>query len=243
MSVYTCQDDKVFVLYIADSFAKDVNSGIVRVMVASSLFSYLPSLFHSSFLPSPRTSTTCLSATANPPFHGSMNRPVGSVSLAEPGVSTTEVSSVLSSSSIASSLEKEDRDRLLPRAELDADACRLRGGGFSAGSLCSKTDSVKPGDADSDPRLAKAAGGMRRRKVCRVGEECGVEPECSFGVRIGDVEDKLERLCPRRSLAGIPKRAAAAGRDPRLARMEGGMGAWTGRVGKCASEPRRRALS
>jgi hypothetical protein len=31
---------------------------------------------------------------------------------------------------------------------------------------------------------------------------------------------------------GTPNRAAAAGSDPRLARMEGGIGALTGRVGK-----------
>lgn len=194
--------------------------------------------------PCPRSSMTGFSAATTPFFHGSMNSPVVSVSMAEPGVSTTEVPSVLSSSSIASSLENEDRERLLPRAELDEEACRLRGGGFSTGSLCSRTDSVKPGDADSDPRLAKAVGGIRRRKDdCRVGGECGVGSDCSLGVKRGDDEDKLDRLCPRRSLVGIPKRASAAGRDPRLARIEGGMGAWTGRVGKCASEPRRRTLS
>jgi hypothetical protein len=200
--------------------------------------------FTGTSCPCPRHSMTGSSAATIPPFHGSMNNPVDSVSMAEPGVSTTEVPSVLSSSSVASSLEKEDRERLLPRAELDDEACRLRGGGFSTGSLCSKTDSVKPGDADSDPRLAKAVGGMRRRKDdCRAGGECGVGSECFLGERIGDEEDKLDRLCPRRSLVGIPKRASAAGRDPRLARMEGGMGAWTGRVGKWASDPRRRTLS
>jgi hypothetical protein len=213
--------------------------GVVLVLVSPSSSRNRHS-FTGTSCPCPRNSMTGFSAATIPPFHGSTNNPVVSVSMAEPGVSTTEVPSVLSSSS----LEKEDRERLLPRAELDDEACRLRGGGFSTGSLCSKTDSVKPGDADSDPRLAKAVGGIRRRKDdWRAGGECGVESDGSLGVRRGDDEDKLDRLCPRRSLVGIPKRASAAGRDPRLARIEGGMGAWTGRVGKCASEPRRRTLS
>jgi hypothetical protein len=217
--------------------------GVVVVLVSPSSSRDRHS-FTGTSCPCPRSSMTGFSAATTPFFHGSMNSPVVSVSMAEPGVSTTEVPSVLSSSSIASSLENEDRDRLLPRAELDDEACRLRGGGFSTGSLCSRTDSVKPGDADSDPRLAKAVGGMRRRKDdCRAGGECGEGSKWSLGVRIGDDEDKLDRLCPRRSLVGIPKRASAAGRDPRLARMEGGMGAWIGRVGKWASEPRRLTLS
>jgi len=52
------------------------------------------------------------------------------------------------------------------------------------------------------------------------------------GARMGEDEDKLDRLCPRRSLVGIPNKASAAGSEPRLARIEGGMGACTGRVGK-----------
>ena len=123
---------------------------------------------------SPSPSITSFSAPTTPPFHGSMNNPVDSVSEAEPGVSTTEVSSLLSSSCIASSLEKELRERLLP----DNEVCRLRGGGFSTGSLCSTTDSVKLGDADSDPRLAKAVGGIRRRKDdIRGGGECSMGSE------------------------------------------------------------------
>jgi hypothetical protein len=217
--------------------------GVVVVLVSPSCSRNRHS-FTGTSCPCPRNSMIGFSAATTPPFHGSVNNPVVSVSTAEPGVSTIEVPSVLSSSSIASSLEKEDRERLLPRVELDDEACRLRGGGFSTGSLCSRTDSVKPGDAESDPRLAKAVGGMRRRKDdCRAGGECGVESDCSLGVRIGDDEDKLDLLCPRRSLVGIPKRASAAGRDPRLARIEGGIGAWTGRVGKWASEPRRLTLS
>jgi hypothetical protein len=247
--ICTCQENGMSILYIANAFAQNMNAGIVSchrgvVGFLVSPFSSCPHHFSAgASCPCARPSTTSFSA-AIPPFHGSVNNPVDSVSQAEPGVSTTEASSVLSSSCMASSLEKEDRERLLPRAELDDEACRLRGGGFSIGSLCSKTVSAKLGDADSDPRLAKAVGGMRRRKDdCRDGGECGVESKCSLGVRIGDDEDRLDRLCPRRSLVGMPNRAPAAGREGRLARREGGMGTWTGRVGKCASDPRRRALS
>jgi len=176
--VYTCQDDKLFILYIANEFAQDMNIGIVCVIVASSLSRYLvsSSVIHHAATghASPSPSSTSFFAPTTPPFHGSMNNPVDSVSEAEPGVSTTEVSSVLSSSCMASSLEKELRERLLP----DDEVCRLRGGGFSAGSLCSTTDSVKLGDTDSDPRLAKAVGGIRRRKDDgRGGGECSMGSE------------------------------------------------------------------
>jgi hypothetical protein len=40
-SVYICQVDKVFIQYITDGFGRDMNVGIVCVIVASSLSSYL----------------------------------------------------------------------------------------------------------------------------------------------------------------------------------------------------------
>jgi hypothetical protein len=122
------------------------------------------------------SSSSCIAGLAmacRSAAHGSEKSSLASVSDTELGVSTADVSSVLSSPScMSSSLEKEDRDRALPRVELEHDVCLFRDGLYSWCSPCSATDSGRRGDVGSDPLLAKAEGGIRRRNaVWREGGE------------------------------------------------------------------------
>lgn len=132
--------------------------------------------------------------------HGSEKRSLASVSETELGVSTAEVSSVLSSPSwMSSSLKNEDRDRALPRVELEHEVCLLRVGLYSSDSPCSVTHSGRRGDVGRDPLLAKADGGIRSRNAWREGEEWGMSAWSDRGVlagMMGDVEDRLDLLCP-----------------------------------------------